>query len=58
MGKAISIMSRPLRDFNLESRAHKVISKEKPTAAPKHKSDELTYERIIKGFYLSVIIHI
>ncbi|KAF2891868.1 hypothetical protein ILUMI_14304 [Ignelater luminosus] len=48
MGKAISVMSRPLRDFNLESRAHKVISKEKPTAAPKYKSDELTYERMMK----------
>lgn len=33
-----------MRDYNLESRAHNVISKDKPTPAPKHKSDLLHTE--------------
>ncbi|RZC42328.1 NDUFAF4 -like protein [Asbolus verrucosus] len=48
MGKVLSLIGRPLRNFNLESRAHKVISKDKPTAAPKHKSDQIDYDRIMK----------
>lgn len=51
MGKVFSIASKPFREFNIESRAHKVISKGKPTPAPKYKSDELDYERILKGYF-------
>ncbi|KAF5286172.1 hypothetical protein FQR65_LT12930 [Abscondita terminalis] len=40
MGKILSALYRPVRDFNLESRVHKIISKDKPLAAPKHKSKE------------------
>ncbi|KAK5650669.1 hypothetical protein RI129_001698 [Pyrocoelia pectoralis] len=39
MGKVLSVVLRPLREYNLENRAHKVISKDKPTLAPKHKID-------------------
>lgn len=49
MGKVFSMVSKPIRDFNLENRAHKVISKDKPIAAPKHKADIVDYERILKG---------
>ncbi|XP_046734944.1 protein NDUFAF4 homolog isoform X2 [Diprion similis] len=37
MGKGMSMLSRQLQRFNVENRAHKVISKEKPTPAPRHK---------------------
>ncbi|XP_046629902.1 protein NDUFAF4 homolog isoform X1 [Neodiprion virginianus] len=37
MGKGMSMLSRRLQRFNIENRAHKVISKEKPTPAPHHK---------------------
>ncbi|KAB0802317.1 hypothetical protein PPYR_04503 [Photinus pyralis] len=49
MGKVLSVMFRPLRDYNLESRAHKVISKEKPIPAPKHHSD-LKYTEFLKEY--------
>ncbi|EEZ98853.1 protein NDUFAF4 homolog [Tribolium castaneum] len=50
MGKVMSLMGRPFRTFNIESRAHKIISKDKPTPAPKHKSDQLDYERLMREY--------
>jgi NADH dehydrogenase [ubiquinone] 1 alpha subcomplex assembly factor 4 len=50
MGKVLSLMGRPLRNYNIENRAHKIISKEKPTPAPKHKSDQIDYERMMKEY--------
>lgn len=49
MGKVMSVIGRPFRNFNIESRAHKIISKDKPTPAPKHKTDQINYERIMQG---------
>lgn len=40
---------RPFRDYNIEQRAHKVISQSKPKPAPKYESDKQALERIIKG---------
>lgn len=59
MGKAMSLVTKPFRTFNVESRAHKVISREKPTPAPKHKSDELDIQQMIKGIniYLFGVLH-
>ncbi|XP_017769493.1 PREDICTED: protein NDUFAF4 homolog isoform X2 [Nicrophorus vespilloides] len=47
MGKALSTIRNPLRNFNLEGRAHAAVSKNKPTAAPKHKADQMNYEQIL-----------
>lgn len=51
MGKVASRLTlfNPLRDYNIENRAHKAISNPNRTAAPKHKVDALNYERILKG---------
>lgn len=49
MGKALSTIANPFKNFNLESRAHKVISQPKPIPAPKHKKDQLDFERLMKG---------
>lgn len=38
MGKVLSVVRRKANRFNVESRAHRVISKDKPTPAPKHPS--------------------
>ncbi|XP_050315345.1 protein NDUFAF4 homolog [Anthonomus grandis grandis] len=46
MGRAISKIKHPWRDFNLESRAEKVISNPVKTAAPRHKKDALDLERM------------
>ena len=35
-----TVMTRPLQRWNVETRAEKVISKEKPVAAPMYPSDE------------------
>ncbi|GFG30075.1 hypothetical protein Cfor_06140 [Coptotermes formosanus] len=38
MGKVWSVIQRKANRFNVESRAHKVISQDKPTPAPKYRS--------------------
>lgn len=45
----MSMVTKPIRNYNIESRAHKIISKDKPVPAPKHKSISVDYERILKG---------
>lgn len=45
----MSLVTKPFREFNVESRAFKIISKDKPTPAPKHKSDEYDVEKLMKG---------
>lgn len=49
MGAFASRSLRPFRNFNIESRAQKEISKDKPTPAPKHKSNVIDYERALQG---------
>lgn len=49
MGKVLSVATRPFRNFNIENRAHKIISKEKPTPAPLHAANLKEAERILKG---------
>lgn len=49
MGKVLSIVPRQLKQFNIENRAHKVISKDKPTPAPKYPTTIEELERIAKG---------
>ncbi|KAK9736447.1 Uncharacterized protein family (UPF0240) [Popillia japonica] len=50
MGKILSILTRPVRNFNVEARAHAVISKEKPNAAPRHKVDQEQYRLMLKEY--------
>lgn len=52
MGKVLSIVSKSIKNYNVENRAHKIISKEKPAPAPKHKADIDEYERILKGLLI------
>jgi len=40
MGKAFTKMKSPLRDYNLESRVHKILDSEKPSIAPRHAVSE------------------
>ncbi|XP_064489413.1 protein NDUFAF4 homolog [Ornithodoros turicata] len=40
MGNRIAaFLLRPIRDFNVENRAHRIISSEKPKAAPRHPTE-------------------
>lgn len=50
MGKIISKVKHPFRNFNLESRAHKVIGATKPKPAPRHLKDELDLKRIKRDY--------
>nr|CAH7718418.1 unnamed protein product [Callosobruchus chinensis] len=50
MGKIFSSIKHPFRNFNLESRAHKIISQEKPQPAPWHKRDQMEVERLMKEY--------
>lgn len=49
MGKVLSVIQRKANRFNIESRAHKLISKDKPTPAPKHPSTIQELENIQSG---------
>lgn len=41
MGSRVSaFILRPVRDYNVENRAHKVIASQKPRVAPKHPTEE------------------
>ena len=45
----MSVIISPFKYYNIESRAHKVISQSKPKAAPKFKDTIKDLERVIKG---------
>lgn len=49
MGKILSTLKNPLRNFNIEERAHKVISQTKPSAAPRHESDQKYFKHLMRG---------
>lgn len=53
MGKVMSALGRratkPIRDFNVESRAHREITKEKRPVAPRHESTRLIIEESIRS---------
>ncbi|KAJ6638137.1 Protein NDUFAF4 like [Pseudolycoriella hygida] len=48
MGKVLSVASRKARRFNVESRAHRLLDKEKPDPAPKFKSNILDYNKVLE----------
>ncbi|KAM4771989.1 NADH dehydrogenase [ubiquinone] 1 alpha subcomplex assembly factor 4 [Rhinophrynus dorsalis] len=43
-------LTRALRNFNLENRAHRLVGKEKPTAAPRYPSTEDALEAVRKHY--------
>lgn len=53
MGIAASIArrkgARPIKNYNVEERAMKVISRDKPTPAPPHPSMKKVMEDIMRG---------
>ncbi|XP_026474520.1 protein NDUFAF4 homolog [Ctenocephalides felis] len=48
MGTVLSAAKRSINKFNIEERAHKVLSKEKPTPAPKHPKDVKIFQKALK----------
>ncbi|OAD54626.1 Protein NDUFAF4 like protein [Eufriesea mexicana] len=48
MGKVYSLLLRPIRTFNIENRAERVISKEKPTPSPQYPSVKKQIEIVNK----------
>lgn len=49
MGKVLSVAAGKVQRFNVENRAQKVISRDKPTPAPKFEANIKDLERILKG---------
>lgn len=49
MGKILTTIKNPLRNFNLENRTHKIISQSKQTPAPKYEKDKMDLERLMRG---------
>ena len=50
MGKVYSsFIKRPIRNWNVGSRADRVISQEKPQPAPRHKSTEKMIQEFTQG---------
>lgn len=52
MGKVLSVIQRQVNRFNVENRAHRVISKEKPIPAPKYQSTIKELEAIKSGGFI------
>ncbi|KAG8223066.1 hypothetical protein J437_LFUL002014 [Ladona fulva] len=48
MGLIVSSLTRRIKSFNIENRAHREISKEKPSPAPRYPSTAKEIERIMK----------
>ncbi|KZC09905.1 PREDICTED: protein NDUFAF4 homolog [Dufourea novaeangliae] len=57
MGKVYSYFTRPIRSFNIENRAHRVISKEKPVPAPQYPSVTKQKELVDKLYPNYMEIH-
>lgn len=49
MGKVMSIASRKVQRFNVENRAHKILEREKPLAAPKFESNIRDFKKVLEG---------
>lgn len=49
MGKVMSVVLAKAQRFNVENRAHKVISQSKPNPAPRFESNLKDLERVLKG---------
>lgn len=49
MGKTISLIKHPFKNYNLENRVHKIVSQPKPIPAPKHEIDRIHVDRLMKG---------
>lgn len=54
MGKVYSVLTRPIRMFNIANRAERVISREKPVPAPQYTTTERQKKLTDKGIELSV----
>jgi len=56
MGKVLSVASKrmlkPVKNFAVEIRAERVISKDKPTPAPWHPSTKQQIQKLVEGFEL------
>lgn len=55
MGQAWSLVTKPLRNFNVESRAHKIVSKKQPAPAPKYSATIADIQRIKEGIQIAKI---
>ena len=48
MGKVMSIVSRKVNRFNVESRAHRILERDKPVPAPKYESNLRDMQRALE----------
>ncbi|TMW54315.1 hypothetical protein DOY81_000588 [Sarcophaga bullata] len=48
MGKVMSVVSRKINRFNVENRAHRILEREKPVAAPKYEANLRDMERTME----------
>lgn len=55
MGKVMSVMVRTVNRFNVEQRAQKVISQDKPKAAPKFGYNLKELEEVKRGEFFPTI---
>lgn len=49
MGKVMSVVAGKMQRFNIENRAQKIISQDKPVPAPKYESNIKDLERMLRG---------
>jgi hypothetical protein len=49
--RVFNTLTRDIRNFNIENRAHKIISKEKPNPAPHYPADAKELDRVARGIH-------
>lgn len=55
MSVAVNSATKKVKRFNVENRAQKVISQDKPTPAPTFKSNKIDLERVLRGNYKNIL---
>jgi hypothetical protein len=60
MGAAIKrlygfYLVRPLQRFNVDNKAEKLLDKQIPRSAPRHKGTDIIFKQISQGFHLELI---
>ena len=51
MSVAVNAATKKVKRFNVENRAQKVISQDKPTPAPRFESNKIDLERVLRGWF-------
>lgn len=56
MGGLMSKAVKPIKNFNIENRAERVLQSDKPRPSPRHPSTAAAYEKLMHGKYFPIFL--